>query len=74
MAKTTQELRISLTTKEVGEILRKALADKFAPNASFRVDYITNTVYSSPGDDSGREVVSKIVIIGTIEKEITLTL
>ena len=72
MAKTTQELRISLTTKEVGEILRKALADRFAPNASFRVEYITGTVYSGPGDDSGREVVKEIIVTGTIENQLSL--
>ena len=72
MAKTTRELCISISVKELEAILAKVLSDKFSANSSIKIEFITGTKYSGPGDEYGTEVVKEVMVRGTEVSEIKL--
>jgi len=69
MAKTTKELRISLTRAEVAQILKKHLKEKFRSTDTLSVDFRIGTEYDGPGDDRGREVLREVVVTGYTEEK-----
>lgn len=70
MATITRTHTITLSTVEVGHLLKKALADAFDKDAFFSVDFIIGTKYD-PSEEISYDAVTGVKITGTIENKST---